>query len=358
MNRSRNFSKTLNKQQTMKKIITVLFLTTFFLSANCQTSSNSKDRKKGKVGVLSKKNKQAISPKEYSNLLGKGIDVIWAETTKGIETFNSKMVRDFKQAGLSHIRIRVKDYPNEKLLAHIDKVVKECLANNLIPIIAYHGGQFEEKPTMENLDKSVEWWNIVANYFKNQTHKLSFDLIIEVTDALNKEKDVLNIFYEKAVTAIRKTNPTRIIFISPVVRSAPEYLKDLKIPSQHNNFLMAEWHFYASGPDKQNENKKWTTGTEEEKELIRAKIRTALNWQTKTGIYTWVGAWMAGNYNKGNDYSIKEQIAFANFVTCELTKNKIPFAFNADHKYYDAKKGNWYADMKPVLDEIIKTNCK
>jgi hypothetical protein len=308
------------------------------------------------IEVVSPTNK-TISPKEYSNILGKGIDVIWAESHKGIENFNSKMVKDFKQAGFSHIRIRVKDYPDNNLLSHIDKVVQECLTNDLIPIIAYHGGLFEEKPTMENLEKSVQWWDVVANHFKDRTHKVSFDLIIEVTDALNKEKDMLNLFYEKAVATIRKTNPTRIIFISPLVRSAPEYLKDLNIPTQHNNFLMAEWHFYASGPDKTNEKKKWTTGTEEEKELIRAKIRTALNWQKTTGIYTWVGAWMAGNYNKGNDYSVQEQVVFANFVTCELTKNQIPFAINADHKYYDAKNGIWYSEMKPVLDEIIKTNC-
>jgi hypothetical protein len=189
-------------------------------------------------------------------------------------------------------------------------------------------------------------------------HKVSFDLIIEVTDALNKEKDMLNLFYEKAVTEIRKSNPTRIIFISPLVRSAPEYLKDLKIPTAHNNYLMVEWHFYASGPDKTNVNKKWTTGTEAEKDLIRAKIRTAMGWQTKTGIYTWVGAWMAGNYNKGDTYSVEEQIVFARFVTCELTQNKIPFAINADHKYYDAKKNMWYKNLKPVMDEVLKTDCQ
>ncbi len=342
----------------MNKILIIIFLLPFLLTANCQILKKQKGKKETKSVVVTQTDKQTIYPKDYSNLLGKGIDVIWAETPKGIETFNSKMVKDFKQVGFSHIRIRVKDYPSEKLLLHIDKVVQECLNNNLIPIIAYHGGQFEEKPTMENLDKSVEWWNTVATHFRNQTHKVSFDLIIEVTDALNKKKDMLNVFYEKAVAAIRKTNPTRIIFISPVVRSAPEYLKDMKIPTQHNNFLMAEWHFYASGPDKINKNKKWTTGTEAEKSLIRAKIKTALDWQKKTGIYTWVGAWMAGNYNKGDDYSVQEQIVFANFVTCELTKNKIPFAFNADHKYYDAKNGAWIKELKPVLDEILTTNCK
>ncbi|MFM2268396.1 MAG: hypothetical protein RL757_1837 [Bacteroidota bacterium] len=342
----------------MKKVFFGLIAVFILTASNCQSPKKPKGEQPRKPVETTPQTTFAILPKDYSAMLGKGIDVIWAETPKGIETFKPKIVEDFKQAGFSHIRIRVKDDPDATLLAHLDKVVQECLANDLVPIIAYHGGLFEEKPTMENLDASVEWWNVVANYFKHKTHKVSFDLIIEVTDALNKEKDKLNLFYEKAVSAIRKTNPTRIVFISPVVRSSPENLKELKIPTTHNNYLMAEWHFYASGPDKTNPLKKWTTGTEAEKELIKAKIRIALDWQQKTGIYTWVGAWMAGNYNKGNDYSVQEQIVFANFVTCELTKNKIPFAFNADHKYYDAKNGTWYKDMKPVLDEIMKTNCQ
>ena len=68
-------------------------------------------------------------------------------------------------------------------------------------------------------------------------------------------------------------------------------MSELKIPSAHNGYLMTEWHFYASGPDKINEKKLWTTGTDAEKKLITDKIQTALAWQ-QTGIPTWVGAWM------------------------------------------------------------------
>lgn len=348
------------KIRTLSSILLLLFLT-----VSCQVNAVKNAAPKAKAHANSKSKSPivsgtadaSISPKQYAASLGKGIDVTWVETRKGFETYNIKMLRDFKQAGLRHVRIRVKHEPDAKLLAHLDKVIQDCLAEGLIAIIAYHGGEFEEKPTLANLNRSVAWWRKVADFAKSYSHKVSFDLIVEVTDALNKEKDLLNQFYEAAVTEIRKTNPTRIIFISPVLRSAPEYLKDLVIPSAHNHYLMAEWHFYASGPDKTNENKKWTIGAEAEKDLIRAKIKAALDWQMKTGIYTWVGAWMAGNYNKGNTYTVAEQIVFANFVTCELTKNQIPFAFNADHKYYDAQKLTWIDSVKPVFDEILQTNC-
>jgi hypothetical protein len=285
------------------------------------------------------------------------MDVDWVKTGQGKQFYNVQMVKDFKQIGLSHVRIRIKDDADAALLQHLEKVVTDCLEADLIPVIAYQGAEFKGKPTAENLNKIVEWWITVSDAFKKYPAKLSFDLMIEVTEALNKEPEVLNQLYDKTVTAIRKTNPTRLIFISPILRSAPEHLKDLKIPTDHNHYLMAEWHFYASGPDKTNEVKKWTTGTEAEKEIIRAKIKTAFDWQQQTGVYSWVGAWMPGNYVKGNDYTVQEQVVFAHFVTCELTKAKIPFAVNSDTKFYDRETNQWIKEMRPVLDEILKTQC-
>lgn len=49
-----------------------------------------------------------------------------------------------------------------------------------------------------------------------------------------------------------------------IVRSDPDNLKLLKIPSESNKYLIAKWHFYAAGPSKTNDKKQWTTGTEKE----------------------------------------------------------------------------------------------
>ncbi len=300
----------------------------------------------------------SLLPKEYVKLLGKGMDVDWAKTARGIKYYSKKAPKDFKEMGFSHVRIRVKNEVNEPFLTHLDKVISDCLDVGLIPILAYKANYFKEEPTKENLEKVVRWWRVISERYKNYPPFLSFDLIIEVTSKLNKRPDILNKFYEKAVAKIRKTNPERIIFISPVVRSSPEHLKDLVIPSKANGYLMAEWHFYASGPSKTNPKKLWTKGTEKEKEIIRNKIKTALRWQKETGIYTWVGAWMPGDYNKGNHYSQEEQKIFANFVACELDKAHIPFAINSDTKFYDRVNNIWIKKMLPVLKTILHPVCK
>lgn len=136
--------------------------------------------------------------------------------------------------------------------------------------------------------------------------------------------------------------------MSPRVRSDAAYLKELEIPTQANGYMMAEWHFYASGPSKENARKLWTTGTDGEKKLIKDKINLAKTWQKDTGIPTWVGAWMAGNYNDGDDYTIEEQVKFAHYMVAQLQKANIPFAVNSDTKFYNRESNKWITHMLPL----------
>lgn len=325
----------------MKKIIAAI-LTFLILMGTCEVSAFSGSD-------------APIAPWKYQKLLGRGMDVDWSKTKSGRETYSVQAVRAFRDAGVSHVRIRISEDANMALLQGLDQQVKDCLDNGLIPVIAYQADDFKNEPTEENIRKVVAWWGKVAARYQGQSHRLSFDLLIEATDALNKDPNVLNKLYEQVVTEIRKTNPTRMIMISPRLRSDAAYLSELKIPSKHNRYLMAEWHFYASGPSKENKRKLWTTGKTAEKKLITDKIALALAWQKKTGIPTWVGAWMPGNYNNGNDYSIKEQCAFASFMVSELKKAGIPFAVNSDTKYYDRAANEWIPKMHPVFKTIFGT---
>lgn len=295
----------------------------------------------------------AIDPWEYQKILGKGMDVDWCKTSTGRKNYNEQAVKDFKAAGISHVRIRIKDKATEDLLKDLDRQINDCLTNGLIPVIAYQADEFKNEPTEENIAQVVEWWSTVANRYKDISHLVSFDLLIEATDALNKQPEKLNEIYERLVTEIRKTNETRIIMISPRLRSDAAYLSELKIPTKHNGYLMVEWHFYASGPSKTNERKLWTTGTQEEKKKITDKIRLALEFQEKNNIPTWVGAWMAGNYNDGNDYTVEEQVVFATYMTEQLTKAGIPFAINSDTKFYNRETNTWIETMKPVFNTVF-----
>jgi len=77
-----------------------------------------------------------------------------------------------------------------------------------------------------------------------------------------------------------------------------------------------------------------------------------------TGYSTWVGAWMAGNYNKGNNFDLIGQIKFGSFMARKLAEKGIPWAINADNKFYDYANNVWFrttsdAGGRPVLDAIL-----
>lgn len=337
----------------MKKrlAIAILIVAIFAIAAISVTTGTSK-RKHASVKKNDGHSDQAIKPWDYAKLLGRGMDVDWSKTKEGRETYNEQAAKDFKEAGVSHVRIRISEKPTEELLKGLDKQIDDCLKNGVVPVIAYQADEFKNEPNEENTQKVVEWWKTVAERYRNYSHLLAFDLLIEATDSLNKQPEKLNELYERTVAEIRKTNEDRIIMISPRLRSDPEYLKELKIPSQHNGYLIAEWHFYAAGPSKTNEKKLWTTGSEKEKKLVDDKISAALAWQKNTGVPTWVGAWMPGNYNDGNDYSINEQVEFAKYMRQQLDKAGIPFAVNSDTKFYDRQSNKWIEKMQPVFQAI------
>lgn len=332
-----------NKKTAYLRCIMIFMLVLTFVFSGYSTRNVS-----GSVSL----SKQPINPWTYQKMLGRGMDVDWSKTKAGRENYSTVSCKNFKASGLGHVRIRVMDDISSGLFKSLDKQIDDCLENGLIPVIAYQGDAFKNAPTEENIQKVVSWWSAVAKRYKDKSYLLSFDLIIEATDALNKQPEKLNELYERVVTEIRKTNPYRILMISPRLRSDPAYLHELKTPSQSNGYLMAEWHFYAAGPSKINERKLWTTGTDAEKKLITDKIQTALQWQNENQIPTWVGAWMPGNYNDGDDYTVQEQVVFASFMKEKLAETGIPFAVNSDTKFYDRERNVWIEKMQPVFECI------
>ncbi len=303
-----------------------------------------------------------ITPKDYHDILKVGIDVNWAMFKKEIEYFSKKEVEDFKRVGFSHVRIRIRsDVDRLKMskngyIKYLKRVVDTTLKYGLIPILAYDAKDFKKDPTESNLNNVVKYWSEIGKEFRHYTHKLSFDIIIEPGKKLNKNYKILNKLYEKTVYSIRELDPKRIVFIAPIRCSSPFYLKYLKIPSRSNGYLMVEWHFYAAGPSKTNPKRLWTRGTKEEKRLITVKIKSALKWQKEHNIMGWVGAWMPSDYNHGNHYTIEEQIKFATFMSNSLKSNKIPFAINADQKFYNYRKKRWIRKRYNLLLSIVKNS--
>ena len=148
-----------------------------------------------------------IAPGVYQDMLGHGMDVDWSKTNQGREYYTEKTAADFAAAGVDHVRIRIADEITPELLESLDKQVEDCLEYGIIPIIAYQADDFKNDPSDKNMKKAVKWWKEMAEHFEDTSYLLSFDLLIEATDELNKDSERLNDYFAEAVTEIRKTNP-------------------------------------------------------------------------------------------------------------------------------------------------------
>ena len=297
-----------------------------------------------------------IAPRDYAQALGKGFDVNWTKTASQASYYSVELLKQIKAKGFRHIRLRTNSESPTDFITLSAPIVKDCLDNGMFPILAFGGQMLEEKPDSTNIANFVKWWQTVAEYYKNYSHRVTFDLLIEISGELKEEPETLNEIYEKTVSAIRESNPTRIIILSPRDLSNPFNLHELKIPSKANGYLMWEWHFYAAGPSKTNQKKLWTTGTPAERKLITDKIDSALAWEKRTGFPSWVGAWMPGNYNGANEYTVPEQTVFASFLARELDKANVPWALNAIQHFNNYLDGSleWNQERRPVLDAVLK----
>jgi len=358
----------------LKLSITLLFVGLISIGCNSTTTQVSTQTESETKRLPISSTNQTISIFDYQQILKVGIDVDWCKTQDG-RFYATKSHKEgvnvpllFKQRGFSHVRIRIKDsvLSDPSLLQEIKDMVDDSIKAGIIPIIAYQASEFKDNPDSDEvLNGVVEWWKKVATTFKDYPYTVSYDLIIETTKELKKRNDRLNLLYEKAVSAIHQIDNKRIVIIAPNKISNPYELDKLVVPTP-SDYIMVEWHFYAAGPKKDNPKKQWTTGTDREKKLITDKVDYAYNWSIENNIPTWVGAWMANNYNDvnrdktlpdgtpmGGEYTIPEQKVFARFVRKSLVDKNIPYAVNSDTKYFNRKTNQWYEAVSGVLDIIL-----
>ncbi len=295
----------------------------------------------------------------YVGHMGVGVDANWATFRWEIAAFDEKIPRDFRAMGFTHVRIRAKGVgaPDRAYLDHLERVVRASLKAGLIPVLAYSGGALNEKPGEAAIEDAVGWWRAVARRFAGYPEPLAFDLFIEPAKRINDHPEVLLAYYERALAAIRPLHPRRVVFLAPRYAAKPAYLPELEPLFSKDPFAAAESHFFAAGPSKTSLNKRWTVGTPEEKARILGYVQEIVAWREKTGVPVWQGAWMPGNYNKGNDYNVLEQVRFATFMSCALKKAGIPYAVNADHKFYDPRDKAWRPEIRPVLGAILRPRC-
>jgi hypothetical protein len=249
-------------------------------------------------------------------------------------------------------------------------VVDKCLQVGVAPIISWIHHDAEAYATEEDLKNYVTWWTSVAKHLMDKDYRLSFNLFTELgvdvcgklgelncLESLRRRHDKYNRWTSDVVAAIRAAggkNKKRIIILGSPGKTG-EYLDKID-PSiyQNDTFMMAEWHLYASGPNKDvGRPKYWSgNGIPEGRENVRKAIKPAIDFTNANNLLTYLGAWMPQDNEKGSLNEI-EVINFARFFASALKKEKIPWSLNVLDRYYDTKRSQWLTEAQDIEGQSL-----
>lgn len=272
----------------------------------------------------------------------------------------------FREKGFDHVRIRVSIdvVGNETALRLVRTVVEDCLTANITPIIVYTAPELRSNPLSPSAQRHfLEWWRTLAEALRGEPPRLAYELLVETSGGLRDKPRLVNRLYNEAIAEIRRIDPHRVVIVTaPANRSSPFSLPLLRLP--RDPWLAAEWHIYAGGPRPGPHPVYNAT-------LIREAAAFAANWSRETGIPVWMGAWRPNNYPRAAGrhaprlpdgapaglFPVDEVLGFTRLMVKTLCSEGIPFAVNADTKFFDYQGLRWYPSQEPLLRIILSGRC-
>ena len=320
-----------------------------------------------------------ISPKEYQAKIRAGFSTNWFKSKPPLKKYSEQNIIDVHEKGFSNLRLRCRadlysyDFSTvefKRFLGSLTTVVDDCLKHDVIPIISWIHHHAEAYATEKDRVAYVGWWTAVARQLKDRDYRLSFNLFTELgidtckeegkscDKSLRRRTDKYNEWTKNVTKAIRGTggnNRKRILILGSPGKTA----KDLpKIDSEiykNDRYMMVEWHLYASGPNKEKDSQKYWSG--DGKSGGQANVEEAISYATsfsnKTGLLTYLGAWMPHD-NANGGITETEAIKFARFFVKELRKENIPWSLNVLDNYYDTKKSKWRTETQVIEGQQLK----
>jgi len=155
-----------------------------------------------------------------------------------------------KAAGLDHIRLPVrfsahaeKQAPftiEEALFKRVDWAIDQAALQGLSIIIDLHHYEELMKKPSEHAERLVGMWKQIAERYKDRPASVAFELINEPCDELKSE--LLNPIHQKALAAVRATNPRRLVIVDSFFWANAERLKEMDLPEDPN--LVPSFHNY------------------------------------------------------------------------------------------------------------------
>jgi endoglucanase len=181
----------------------------------------------------------------------------YSERPYGAGWFNEEDVAWIAAQGFDHIRfpidgrelMRADGSLDEKKLEPFDRALHWTKAKGLGAILDMHflpGADFNEKNSDKRLfedaalmDQVAAFWAKLAKYYAKEGDYLRFELLNE---PVARENSQVNVFTKRMLSAIRESNPTRIVYIPCNRWNSYKTIKDVEVPADPN--IAITFHFY------------------------------------------------------------------------------------------------------------------
>lgn len=335
-----------------------LFLTVFFLVMNSFI-------------VFSQKNKDKYFAFEQNARLGRGVNIIgydpiWNDNSKA--RMKDKHFKLIKGAGFNNVRLVMSPFRfsmndstftiNPKFFKTLDYVIKESLKNKLMVIVDFHEHNAIEKDPLGNKSKILSMWKQIAEHCKGY----SDDVLFEICNEPNMKPETWNEIHKEVYSVLRKSNPDRTLIIGTINGNQIKYLKDLDLPEQDRNIIVAI-HYYSpiqfthQGAPWSKKNKdlsgiEWTQ-SKKEQDAVKLDFDIAQEWSKLHNRPLTLGEF--GAYEKAD---IASRVRWTNYIARQAELRKWSWSywqFDSDFILYDIDKDQW---KTAILNALIDSDKK
>jgi endoglucanase len=173
--------------------------------------------------------------------------------------------------------------------------------------------------------------------------------------------EMWNDLHHEAYKIIRASNPNRTLLIGTIYGNQINYLKDLELPENDRNIIVAV-HYYSpiqfthQGAPWSKKNKDLSgitwTNTKSEEDKIKADFDVAQKWSKAHNRPITLGEF--GAYEKAD---LDSRVRWTNFVARQaesLNWSWSYWQFDSDFIVYDIDKDQWFQPIKNALIPISK----
>lgn len=302
---------------------------------------------------------------EQNKRLGKGVniigyDAIWTDGSKARMT--EKHFKLIKEAGFDNVRIVIMPFKfsikdadftiDQKFYKTLDWAINQALENKLMAIVDFHEHGAMGRDPLGNKAKFLSMWKQIAEHCKNYSN----DVLFEIANEPNMKPEIWNEINIEAHKLLRESNPYRTIIWGPIYGNQVYYLKDLVMPEQDRNIIVAI-HYYLpiefthqgapwSVKGRDLSDIEWTA-TEKEKADIKSDFDIASEWSKEHNRPLTLGEF--GAYEKAD---MDSRVRWTNFVARQAEERGWSWSywqFDSDFILYNIDKEEWVTPIRNAL---------